>query len=110
MKHQLAQGRGGRGLVFGRTTDKPFNTNTIQSRADRAWTVAQFDRITPHECRHTYASMMIAAGTRIEDLSKYMGHASSAITVDRYGHLMPRAHGEAAAKLDAYLLQARAIS
>jgi len=110
MRHRLAQGRGGVGLVFGRSAKQPFNSSTIQSRADRTWRCVGLDRLTPHECRHSYASMMIAAGTRAEDLSKYMGHASIAITVDRYGHLMPGAHGDAAARLDAYLSQARVAS
>jgi integrase len=110
MRHRLAQGRGGAGLVFGRSAERPFNPSTIQSRADRAWSTAGLDRITLHQCRHTYASMMIAAGTRLEHLSEYMGHASIYITADLYGHLMPGAHREAAAKLDAYLSQARAVS
>jgi hypothetical protein len=32
-----------------------------------------------------------------------MGHASAAITIDRYGHLMPGGEDEAAAKLSAFL-------
>jgi integrase len=110
MRQRLSQGRGGVGLVFGRSAERPFNPSTIQSRADRAWSGVGLDRITLHECRHTYASLMIAAGTRAEDLSKYMGHASIAITVDRYGHLMPGAHNEAAARLDAYMSEARSAS
>jgi len=38
-----------------------------------------------HECRHTYASLMIAAGVNATALSSYMGHASITITLDRYG-------------------------
>ena len=33
----------------------------------------------------------------------YMGHANIAITLDRYGHLMPGNEDEAAGLLDAYL-------
>ena len=36
-------------------------------------------------------------------LSSIMGHASIAITFDRYGHLLPGSEAEAAAALDAYL-------
>ena len=32
-----------------------------------------------------------------------MGHAKIAITLDRYGHLMPGSEAEAAALLDTYL-------
>ena len=56
-----------------------------------------------HECRHTFASLMIAAGVNAKALSTYMGHASITITLDRYGHLMPGNEEEAAGLLDPYL-------
>jgi integrase len=36
-------------------------------------------------------------------LSTYMGHASIAITLDTYGHMLPGNEEEAATLLDAYL-------
>lgn len=68
--------------------------------------LAELRRITLHECRHTFASYMIAAGVNAKALSTFMGHASIAITLDRYGHLFPRAESEAAGLLDAYLTRA----
>ena len=59
--------------------------------------------ITLHECRHTFASLMISAGVNAKALSTYLGHSSITITLDRYGHLMPGNEGEAATLLDAYL-------
>jgi integrase len=56
-----------------------------------------------HECRHAFASLMIAAGVNVKALSTYMGHASITITLDRYGPLMPGDEDEAAGLLDAYL-------
>jgi hypothetical protein len=53
--------------------------------------------ITLHEARHTFASLMIAAGVNAKALATYMGHSSMAITYDRYGHLMPGNEDEAAA-------------
>ena len=47
------------------------------------------NRITLHECRHTFASLMIAAGVNAKALSTFMGHATIAVTLDTYGHLMP---------------------
>lgn len=67
---------------------------------------AKLEPIAPislHECRHTFASLMIAAGGNAKALSTYMGHASITITLDRYGHLMPGNENEAAARLDTYL-------
>lgn len=99
----LRTGRRGADLVFGESATSPFNPRLLAGRADRAWSEAGLERITLHECRHTFASLMIAAGVNAKALSTFMGHASITITLDRYGHLMPGAHDEAAGLLDAYL-------
>jgi integrase len=49
---------------------------------------------------------MIAAGVNAKALSTYMGHANIAITLGRYGHLLPGNEAEAADLLDAYLTAA----
>jgi integrase len=79
----------------------------LQRRADQAWPGAGLARITPHECRHTFASLMIAAGVNAKALSTFMGHANISITLDRYGHLMPGSEEEAAGLLDSYLTAQR---
>ncbi len=93
-------------LVFGRTADTPFADSAIGQRARKCWRAAGLDPIGLHECRHTFASLMIAAGVNAKALSTYLGHATIAITMDRYGHLMPESEDEAAALLDAYLARA----
>jgi integrase len=90
-------------LVFGSTVTEPFGPRNLTKRADTAWDAAELKRITLHECRHTSASYMIAAGVNAKALSTFMGHASITITLDRYGHLFPGAEHEAAGLLDAYL-------
>ncbi len=91
------------GLAFGGTPADPFPPNTYIERAKRAWKDAGLKAISPHECRHTFASLMIDAGVNAKALSTYMGHANISITLDRYGHLMPGNEREAAGLLDAYL-------
>jgi integrase len=95
IEHKLRSGRS-EGLVFERDTNAP-------RRAQRIWKKAGLERITLHEARHTYASLMIAAGVNAKSLQTYMGHSSVTVTYDRYGHLMPGNEEEAAALLDAYL-------
>jgi integrase len=56
-----------------------------------------------HEGRHTFASLMIAAGVNAKAISTYMGHANISITLDLYGHLMLGNEAEARTLLDAYL-------
>ena len=65
-------------------------------RGRAAAETAGFEAPTLHACRHGYASVMIAAGVNVKALSAFMGHANIAITLDLYGHLLPRAEDEAA--------------
>ena len=103
--HRLLTGRE-TGLVFGRDAETPF-TRAVGDRADAAWEAAGLRRITLHECRHSFASMMIAAGVNAKALSTFMGHAKIAVTFDLYGHLMPGSEAEASELLDAYLTAER---
>jgi integrase len=94
------------GLVFGRSPETPFDARALSRRAETAWKHAKPTALVPinlHECRHTFASLMIAAGVNAKALSTYMGHSSITITLDRYGHLMPGNEDVAAELLDAYL-------
>ena len=43
-------------------------------------------RLTPHCCRHTFASRAAAAGMRPDDLQKIIGHADYSTTADIYVH------------------------
>jgi integrase len=96
------------GLMFGATPTSPFTHTPTAARAQKAWKKAGLNPITLHECRHTFASLMIAAGVNAKALSAYMGHAAISITLDRYGHLMPGNEAEAADMLDAYMARADA--
>ena len=64
--------------------------------------------MTLHECRHTFATLMIAAGVNAEALQTFMGHSSITVTLDRYGHLFPGSEQGAPNLLDAYLVEAAA--
>ena len=43
--------------------------------------------LSPHELRHSAASMAISAGASIKAVQKMLGHKSATLTLDRYGHL-----------------------
>ena len=75
-------------------------------RALTAWRRAGLDPIGLHECRHTFASALIAAGVNAKAITAYLGHASTQTTFDLYGHLMPGNEEEAVALIDAYLERA----
>jgi integrase len=90
-------------LCFALDGGGPFRADRLQERADSAWATAGLQRLTLHDCRHSYASLAIAAGVNAKALSIYMGHIGIAINLDRYGHLMPGNEAEAATLLDTYL-------
>jgi integrase len=90
----------GSGRVFG---DRPRWVAAANDRARAPWTEAGLPAMTLHGARHTFASLMIAAGVNAKALSVFMGHSNIAITMDLYGHLMPGSEAEAAGLLDAYL-------
>jgi hypothetical protein len=63
------------------------------------------ERIRPiglNDSRHTAVSHMLDAGITIDKVSKFMGHASITVTIDRYGHLLPGGEAEAAEILNEY--------
>jgi integrase len=101
-EHAEATGRAA-GLVFGATPERPFVASAVRRRSIRAWTKAKLAPIGLHQARHTFASLMIAAGVQPKVLSEVMGHSSIVVTLDRYGHLYPSAHADAAARLGTYL-------
>lgn len=115
LEHKAATGRRGRDLVFGSAADKPFHPNDVADDADTAWALAalgafltgtplpvELERVTLHECRHTYVSLMHDAGFSLERIGDYVGH-SSTYMVERYRHLLEGHEAEAAAQFDAYL-------
>jgi integrase len=104
LSHRLRQGTGGNGFVFPNTTHTgPFNPGTLTLHTTKAWNTNGLAPIGLHECRHSYAAYMIAAGINSKALSTYMGHSSITITLDRYGHLLPGNETQAAQLLDNWL-------
>jgi integrase len=70
---------------------------------------ADFERLEFHDLRHTFASLMIAAGANPLQLAEALGHTDQAGRPDptlvwkRYGHLYPGSTREAAAALEKHL-------
>ena len=71
----------------------------------KAWKEAPtaLERITLHECRHTYASFLMAANYTVKEIMDYMGHSNLAM-VQRYVKLLPPPEEtDPAERLNAYL-------
>jgi len=68
---------------------------------DTASKTVGVEGLTPHELRHTCASLAIAAGANVKVLQTLLGHKTATLTLDRYGHLFPDDLGRIADAFDA---------
>jgi hypothetical protein len=98
--HVERTGHRGDELLFGRTPHAPFTPSFVQDKADDAW--AELERVTLHECRHSYSTYLDAAGVSDTRADRYMGHANPSVA-NRYRHQLEGQLAEDAARLDEYL-------
>jgi integrase len=67
---------------------------------DRATKAAGLPGLTPHELRHTAASLAIASGANVKDVQRMLGHASAAMTLDVYAGLFEDGLDDVADRMD----------
>jgi integrase len=95
----MRQGRRENGAV----SAVSVTSGKIAERARRRWAAVRLEPITLHECRHTYASFLMAAGYTLRELMEYMGHSSLQAT-ERYVKLLPPLdETDPAERLNSYL-------
>ena len=81
------------GAVYNRAWEPALKasgyTKTMKAKDGKPSVAGNMPRI--HDCRHTSASWLVAAGMEIFPLSRRLGHESVTTTMDRYSHLLPDA-------------------
>lgn len=89
-------------LVFTTRNGKPGGHRTIVQEAFKpALGRAGLDRsIRMYDLRHTHATLLLVAGVHPKVVSERLGHASVAITLDVYSHVLPGMQEQAAERLD----------
>jgi hypothetical protein len=66
---------------------------------------AGLPRIRLHDLRHSYATAALAAGIAAKVVSERLGHATIAITMDTYSHVLPGLDERAAATVAQLILE-----
>lgn len=61
----------------------------------------EFPAITPHDLRHTAASLAISAGANVKAVQRMLGHAKASMTLDTYADLFDTDLDAVAVELDA---------
>ena len=63
-----------------------LNYSRFRTRFDKTLIELKIKRHTPHECRHTLASLLNNADANPTAIKRILGHASSNITEKHYTH------------------------
>lgn len=77
------------------------NLNFRRDVFDAAAAAAGLGGLTPHELRHTAASLAVSAGANVKAVQRMLGHASAAMTLDVYSGLFDGDLDGVAAAMDA---------
>ena len=92
------------GLVFPSRTGTATNVSTLNHRfKDELKRAGLPDRYRVHDLRHAAATAMLRAGIHPKVASERLGHASVAITLDLYSHLVDGLDADAAERIEAVL-------
>jgi integrase len=86
-------------LVF--TTARGKRINPRNLRAQVLVPLVKAAKVAPidvHGLRHTYASMLLSRGERLDYVSRQLGHANQSTTERRYRHFIPDNPAEAVAR------------
>jgi integrase len=91
MIEQACAGKGPEGLLFGDGINHMRNSGAqgwFANAVRRAQAVdPSIPRLTPHDLRHTAASLAISSGANVKAVQRMLGHASAAMTLDTYADL-----------------------
>ena len=98
---EVVAGKAADELVFVTWRGRPLrNLNFRRDVFDKAADDAGLSGLTPHELRHTAASLAVSAGANVKAVQRMLGHASAAMTLDVYSGLFDDDLDGVAAKLD----------
>jgi len=88
------------GLVVTTEIGTAFDPDNLRHRLSALTRRAGLGHWTPHQLRHTAASVLFAMSVPIEVISEVLGHSSIRITKDTYGHLREPAFRAAAMAME----------
>jgi integrase/recombinase XerD len=76
----------GETYLFQTKGGKPYRATYVSYEITKAGRRILRRRISAHSMRHSFATLAIRDGASIKAVSKYLGHSSTAITMDMYVH------------------------
>jgi integrase len=92
--------------VFARWDGEPRSPSRLSQDFASAMDTLKID-CTLHGLRHTHVSQLIASGLDVLTISRRIGHASPAITLNVYSHMFSNTDTRAAEIMDATFAKVR---
>jgi integrase len=86
--------------VCARADGAPWRPSVLTLAFTRLLQSSGLPRVRFHDLRHTHATLMLAANIHPKVVQERLGHASIAMTLDLYSHVVPGMQEEAAASVD----------
>ena len=80
------------GFVVVLPTGLPPQPDTFSQRFTRETKRAGVPYLTLHGTRHTHATLALASGSPVHDVTHTTGHHSVSFTLENYGHRLPAGH------------------
>lgn len=92
------------GLVFATTAGTPINPRNLTGRSFKPLLKqADLPDIRFHDLRHTCATLLLSSGVHPKLVQELLGHATIAITLDTYSHVLPGMGDQAANAMETAL-------
>ncbi len=92
------------GLVFVTTTGTPINPRNLTGRSFKPLLKrAGLPDVRFHDLRHTCAPLLLSSGVHPKLVQELLGHATIAITLDTYSHVLPGMGDQAANAMETAL-------
>ncbi|MFC5179405.1 tyrosine-type recombinase/integrase [Nocardioides taihuensis] len=97
-------------LVFTTPQGTQLDPTYVSRHFDRLVAKQELPRIRLHDLRHTSASIGLASGESLVEVSRRLGHSSITVTADVYSHVAPVVAKESAERLARQVYRSAAVS
>lgn len=86
--------------VFASVIGPPLDPRNVTHRFDRIRRGARMPWLRLHDLRHACATFLIAEDVDLRVVTEVLGHSTYRMTMDTYGHVLPRQLDDASAAID----------
>ena len=91
----------------GRKVGRPLQPRNVLRTLHAMLKAAGLPRVRFHDLRHSAASLLLAQGVQLAEVSLLLGHSELRVTADLYSHLQQQTAAKAARYMDALFTRSK---